>query len=148
MDGYAIRSSDLNTKLATKLKVVGSAYAGRSYKGEIKTGECVRLMTGAVMPVDCDTVIPQELTQHASESSITVPAGAVRAGDNCRLAGEDLTAGKPALRKGKILRPADIGLLASLGIATVSVERRLRVAFFSTGDELRSLGEPLEDGCV
>jgi molybdopterin molybdotransferase len=148
MDGYALRSRDLNTEAPTKLKVVGSIYAGRPYKGEVKTGECVRIMTGALMPIDCDTVIPQELTQHASASSITVPAGAVEAGANCRLAGEDLTAGKPALLKGKVLRPADIGLVASLGIASVSVQRRLRVAFFSTGDELRSPGEPLEDGCV
>jgi molybdopterin molybdotransferase len=79
---------------------------------------------------------------------VTVPAGVVRTGDNRRLKGEDLEAGKPALAKGKIMRPADIGLLASLGIAEVPVQRRLRVAFFSTGDELRSIGEPLDPGCV
>ncbi|MGZ5780282.1 MAG: molybdopterin molybdotransferase MoeA, partial [Burkholderiaceae bacterium] len=148
MDGYALRSSDLLADTAITLKVIGIAYAGKAYSGAINAGECVRIMTGAVMPADCDSVIPQELTQNASESSVTIPANAVKAGGNRRLAGEDLTAGKPALLKGKILRPADIGLLASLGIASVPVQRRLRVAFFSTGDELRSVGEPLPEGCV
>jgi molybdopterin molybdotransferase len=148
MDGYALRSSDLSADAALTLKVIGAAYAGKSYNGTVQTGECVRIMTGAVIPNGCDTVIPQELIQHATESSLMIAAGAVKQGDNCRLAGEDLAAGKPALLKGKILRPADIGLLASLGIANVPVQRRLRVAFFSTGDELRSIGEPLEEGCV
>lgn len=148
MDGYALRSGDLLANAAITLKVIGIVYAGKAYSGAIRAGECVRIMTGAVMPADCDSVIPQELTQHATESSVTIPAGAVKPGDNRRLAGEDLTAGKPALLNGKILRPADIGLLASLGIAAVPVQRRLRVAFFSTGDELRSVGEVLAEGCV
>ncbi|MFX6759676.1 hypothetical protein ABTH30_22535, partial [Acinetobacter baumannii] len=79
---------------------------------------------------------------------VTLPAGRVRPGDNRRLRGEDLALGSVALPRGRVLRPSDIGLLASLGIAEVPVQRRLRVAFFSTGDELRSVGEPLDAGCV
>jgi molybdopterin molybdotransferase len=148
MDGYALRGSELGQDRAAKFKVAGVAYAGRSYDGKVGAGECVRIMTGAVMPADCDTVVPQEFTQSASASSVTIPAGVVKPGDNRRLQGEDLKAGKPALPRGKILRPADLGLLASLGIAEVPIQRRVRVAFFSTGDELRSIGEPLEQGCV
>lgn len=148
MDGYAFRSNDLNDATSPTLKIIGNAYAGRPYNGDVRTGECVRIMTGAVMPADCDTVIPQELAQNASATSIAFPAGAVKTGDNRRLAGEDLAAGMPALCKGKLLRPADIGLLASLGIGPLTVQRRLRVAIFSTGDELRSIDEPLENGCI
>jgi molybdopterin molybdotransferase len=148
MDGYAVRSDDLSAATPATLKVVGTAYAGRTWEGRVGSGECVRIMTGAVMPAECDTVVPQEFTRDSSDASVTIPAGAVRAGDNRRFKGEDLKAGTPALGKGKILRPADLGLLASLGIAEVPVQRRLRVAFFSTGDELRSVGEPLDEGCV
>ncbi len=100
------------------------------------------------MPAGCDTVVPQEFTRDASDSAVTIPPNTVKTGDNRRFAGEDLAAGKAALAAGKILRPADLGLLASLGFAEVPVQRRLRVAFFSTGDELRSVGEPLDAGCV
>jgi molybdopterin molybdotransferase len=148
MDGYALWGTDLTTDGATTLKIVGTAYAGSAFQGDVGTGECVRIMTGAVMPTGCDTVVPQEFTRDASEGAVTIPSGAVKPGDNRRLKGEDLAAGKTALVKGKILRPADIGLLASLGIAEVPVQRKLRVAFFSTGDELRSIGEPLDEGCV
>jgi molybdopterin molybdotransferase len=148
MDGYALRSTDLGADSAVTLKIVGIAYAGRGYDGAVGRSECIRIMTGAVMPVECDTVVPQEFTKNATEASVTIPADVIKAGDNRRFKGEDLQAGKPALSKGKILRPADIGLLASLGIAEVPVQRRLRVAFFSTGDELRSIGEPLDEGCV
>ena len=147
MDGYALRGSELKDS-DLHLNIVGTAYAGRAYDGKVGSGECVRIMTGAVMPAECDTVIPQEFTRDENETGITIPAGSVRSGDNRRLKGEDLAAGTPALQKGKILRPADIGMLASLGIAEVPVQRRLRVAFFSTGDELRSIGEALDEGCV
>lgn len=147
MDGYALRGSDLKPE-AVPLRVVGTAYAGVAYSGAVSSGECVRVMTGAVMPAECDTVVPQEFVQAAPDESVSVPPGILRPGDNRRLKGEDLKAGQPALPRGKILRPADLGLLASLGIAEVAVRRRLRVAFFSTGDELRSVGEPLDEGCV
>src|SRR5205814_3442526 len=110
-------------------------------------GQCLRIMTGAVMPAGLDTVVPQEFTE-AKDGKVVIPPGVVRPGDNRRLAGEDLAAGEAVLRAGRLLRPADIGMLASLGRAEVPVRRRLRVAFFSTGDELRSIGEPLEAGCV
>ncbi len=148
MDGYAFPSNSLRPDESLTFRIIGTAYAGRAYNGIVAHGECVQIMTGGVMPLGCDTVIPQEFTQQASDTSISIPAGSVKAGDNRRCKGEDLTAGKPALSKGKILRPADLGLLASLGIGEVPVHRRLRVAFFSTGDELRSIGEPLDEGCV
>ncbi|MET3117801.1 molybdopterin molybdotransferase [Undibacterium sp. GrIS 1.8] len=172
MDGYAFIGSDLQKKATDNsdptnqtltLKVVGAAYAGRAFEGAVQPGECVRIMTGAVMPSSCDTVIPQEWTVEISDSKqateskqsnlgnlkqIRIPAAQINAGDNRRLKGEDLAIGTTALSKGKILRPADLGLLASLGVAEVAVQRRLRVAIFSTGDELRSLGETLDLGCV
>ena len=148
MDGYALIGSDLSANEPVELKIIGTAFAGRAFDGEVAPGECVRIMTGGVIPTNCDTVIPQEMTFNPNEHHVTVPAGKINIGDNCRLKGEDLSQGKTALLKGKILRPADLGLLASLGIAEAPVQRRLRVAFFSTGDELRSLGEPLDEGCV
>ncbi|MDB5797896.1 MAG: molybdopterin molybdotransferase MoeA [Paucimonas sp.] len=147
MDGFALRGGDLGAD-PVRLRVVGTAFAGRAYAGEVGRGECLRIMTGAVMPAGCDTVVPQEFTRDADEQAVTIPPGVVRTGDNRRFAGEDLAAGQPAVVRGRILRPADLGLLASLGIAEVPVQRRLRVAFFSTGDELRSLGETLDEGCV
>jgi molybdopterin molybdotransferase len=149
MDGYAVRGADLDATQDVTLQVLATTLAGGAvYDAPVQAGQCVRIMTGATMPPECDTVVPQEFTQNASERSVTIPAGVVKPGDNRRLRGEDLAQGKPALRRGKVLRPADIGLLASLGIAEVPVVRRLRVAFFSTGDELRSIGEPLDPGCV
>lgn len=147
MDGYALRGADLAADDRV-FRIVGTAYAGHAHEGVIGEGESVRIMTGAVMPRGCDTVIPQEFTRNGNEVEVIIPAGAVKAGDNRRLAGEDLSIGSIALPKGRIVRPADLGLLASLGIAEVPVQRRLRVAFFSTGDELRSVGEPLDEGCV
>jgi len=105
-------------------------------------------MTGALMPAGFDTVVTQEFVQVAADGTVTVPPGVVRAGDNRRLAGEDLRHGEPALLAGRVLRPADLGLMASLGRAELPVFRQLRVAFFSTGNELRSVGEPLMEGCV
>lgn len=147
MDGYALRGGDLAAAGDTVLTVAGTGFAGAQFSGRVGPGQCVRIMTGAVMPEGLDTVVPQEFTR-ADGERITVPAGVVRAGDNRRLAGEDLAKGEAALKAGRVLRPADLGLLASLGQAEVPVLRRLRVAFFSTGDELRSIGEPLDEGCV
>jgi molybdopterin molybdotransferase len=143
MDGYAVRFADLDQPL----REIGTALAGRPFAGRVAAGECVRIMTGAVMPVGLDAVVPQEFAT-LEDGCVVVPPNVVRSGDNRRLAGEDLAMGEAALSAGRILRPADLGLLASLGLAEVPVFRRLRVAFFSTGDELRSIGEPLDAGCV
>ncbi len=148
MDGYALRSADLSATAPSTFGVAGTSFAGVAFEGTAATGQCVRIMTGAVMPAGFDTVVPQEFVQLGADGSVTVPPGIVQAGDNRRLAGEDLRLGEPALQAGRILRPADLGLMASLGRAEVPVFRRLRVAFFSTGDELRSVGEPLDEGCV
>ena len=148
MDGFALRGSDLDPDAATTLSIVGTVYAGRPSDVVPVPGQCVRIMTGGVMPAGCDTVIPQEHVAATTNTCVTIDPGVIRTGDNRRFAGEDLMAGSPALRAGKVIRPADLGLIASLGIARVPVRRRLRVAFFSTGDELRSIGQPLERGCV
>jgi molybdopterin molybdotransferase len=148
MDGYALHGSDLSPDQPAVLTIVGTSYAGAAHGATVNRGECMRIMTGAIMPDGCDTVVPQEFVQSVSETSVTVPPGAVRTGDNRRFKGEDLKAGSPALQRGRLLRPADIGMLASLGMNEIPVQRRLRVAFFSTGDELRSIGETLDEGCV
>jgi len=148
MDGYALRGGDLPAEGTVTLKVVGVAYAGKPLDIVPDPGECVRIMTGGVMPAGCDSVLPQEFAESATDDTVTLRAGAIRPGDNRRLAGEDLKAGSAALKAGRIIRPADLGLCASLGFAEIPVQRRLRVAFFSTGDELRSIGETLDEGCV
>jgi molybdopterin molybdotransferase len=148
MDGFALRGADLRADAPTTLAVLGTVYAGRPSELVPGPGQCVRIMTGGVMPPGCDSVVPQEHTLDASDTRVTIAPGTLRTGDNRRFAGEDLKAGAPALKKGRVVRPADLGLLASLGVAEVAVQRRLRVAFFSTGDELRSIGEPLDPGCV
>jgi len=148
MDGYALRSADLLGTGDTLIAVAGTAYAGQPFHGTVPPGQGLRIMTGAVMPDGLDTVVPQEFTTTQADGRIGIAAGTVKAGDNRRLRGEDLALGEAALTAGRILTPADLGLLASLGQAEVPVCRRLRVAFFSTGDELRSIGQPLDPGCV
>ena len=145
MDGYAVRFSDLLEK-DTPLREIGTALAGKPFGRKLGAGECVRIMTGAVMPEGADTVVIQEVVQKNGER-ITLPAGQKKA-QNVRYAGEDLKIGTPVLKSGKMLTPADIGLIASLGIGEVKVKRKLRVAFFATGDELASIGAPLKEGEV
>ena len=147
MDGFAFNGASLKANQPLTLQVVGTALAGKAWHGAVAAGQCVKIMTGAVMPEGLDTVVPQELTQF-SDGQITVPAGLVRPGDNRRKLGEDLLQGHDALQKGELIKPAALGLLASLGIATVPVLRRLRVAYFSTGDEILSLGEAPREGAV
>jgi len=142
MDGYAVRFSDLDKPL----KEIGTALAGRPFTGKVGAGECVRIMTGAVMPEGADTVVIQEIVKQEA-GRIVVPSGQKRA-QNVRYAGEDLKVGVAVLQSGKSLRPAELGLIASLGIGEVKVKRRLRVALFATGDELASIGSPLKDGEV
>ena len=146
MDGWAVRSSDLSSSQEVFLKEIGSAFAGRVFPEKVQAGQCVRVMTGAVMPQGTDSVVVQEVCRSEAER-ITIPAGQ-KAGQNVRAAGEDLKAGVAVLRPGQPVRAAELGLIASLGIAEVKVRRRLRVAFFSTGDELSSIGAPLAPGQV
>lgn len=144
MDGYAVRSADLPAAGDTTLRLIGDAFAGHPFAGEVGTGECVRIMTGGVLPRGADTIVIQEDVGRDGED-VRIGAGH-HSGQHVRKAGEDLAVGARVLQGGRRLTPADLGLLASLGIAEVSVWRALRVAFFSTGDELRSLGEPLGEG--
>jgi molybdopterin molybdotransferase len=128
------------------LKVTGTAFAGAPFQGTVKAGECVRIMTGGVVPAGADTIVMQEHVK-AVQDRVTIGPGQTK-GQNLRRAGEDLTAGQIALKRGLLLRPADVGLVASLGIGEVTVYRRLRVAFFSTGDELVSIGTQLKEGQI
>jgi molybdopterin molybdotransferase len=146
MDGFAVRFDDLRQDAETRLRLAGTALAGKPFAGELGPGEALRIMTGAVLPPGADTVIMQERARIA-DGAVMVTAVPKR-GTNTRRAGEDLKRGEPALRKGKALRPAELGLLASLGIGEVTVYRKVRVAFFSTGDELVSIGHPLGPGQI
>ena len=158
MDGYAFDGAQLSARASLKLRVVGTALAGAAWPGVVAPGECVKIMTGAVLPSGLDTVVPQEfvtdspppgsLAPAGEARYITIPAGLLQAGDNRRRLGEDLMQGQAALQQGALLMPAALGLLASLGIEKVSVRRRLRVAYFSTGDEILSLGETPREGSV
>lgn len=146
MDGWAVRFADLAHGSETTLRRVGESFAGKPFDGQLRAGETVRIFTGAVMPSGTDTVVMQERAREVS-TGVAIAAGAVtRAGQNRRFAGEDLKRGAVVFRTGQPVRPAELGMLASLGIGEVSVYRRLRVAFFSTGDELRSVGQPLATG--
>ena len=142
MDGYAVRFADLDQPL----REIGTALAGKPFAGTVGPGQCVRIMTGAVMPSGADTVVIQEIVKREADR-ILVPPGQKRA-QNVRYAGEDLKVGVPVLADGRFLRPAELGLIASLGIGEVRVKRKVRVAFFSTGDELASIGAALKDGEV
>jgi molybdopterin molybdotransferase len=166
MDGYAFDGSQLRENAALELDVVGTAWAGKAWQGDAAgRGQCVKVMTGAIMPAGLDTVVPQEFVSvrraeppvskageegrsDAARTVISIPPRVLRPGDNRRLKGEDLLQGQPALRRGERLTPAACGLVASVGIASVPVMRRLRVAYFSTGDEILSLGEPPREGAV
>jgi molybdopterin molybdotransferase len=147
MDGYAFSGAALAGGAALTLQVVGTALAGKAWKGQLMPGDCVKIMTGAIMPPGLDTVVPQELVT-VGDAAITIPPKLLQPGDNCRMRGEDLMQGKSALLKGELLTPARLGLAASLGLATLPCLRRPRVAYFSTGDEILSLGEAPREGAV
>ncbi len=142
MDGYAFKY----TEASQPLRIIGTAYAGRPFAEKIMNGECVKIMTGAVIPLGADTVVMQEHT-HVENNALNITS-IPKLGANIRLAGEDLSLGQTVLAKGHLMHPADIGLIASLGIAKVLVYRRLKDAFFSTGDELVSVGKPLAEGQI
>jgi len=143
MDGYALKASDIATP---RLKVVGTAFAGKAFDGTVSDGHCVRIMTGAAMPAGTDTVVVQEKT--VTDGEFINISEAPKPQANVRYAGEDLKLGQNVLSRGHLMRPADLGLIASLGIAEVQAYRKLKVAFFSTGDELVGLGHPLKTGQV
>ena len=156
MDGFAFDGAQLQGGAPLRLEVVGTAFAGQAWQGSVGPGQCVKIMTGAVMPAGLDTVVPQEFTKAAADARSTgsgqpvieIPAGLLQPGDNRRFKGEDLMQGRPALLAGERLGPAALGLIASLGLAEARVTRRLRVAYFSTGDEILSLGQPPREGAV
>jgi molybdopterin molybdotransferase len=144
MDGWAFSSADLDELGSATLREVGTSFAGFPYNGEVGRGECVRIFTGGVVPDALDSVVMQERASKALDA-VTLSPGQ-RKGQNVRQAGEDLRVGAVALARGRRVRPAELGLIASLGIGEVTVYRKLRVAFFSTGDELVSIGHPLDPG--
>ncbi|PHM74676.1 molybdopterin molybdotransferase MoeA [Xenorhabdus kozodoii] len=144
MDGYAIRLADLNGNPI--LPMAGKALAGMPFQGEWPAGSCIRIMTGAPIPAGTDAVVMQEQTE-VTETGIrfTYP---VKPGQNIRTIGEDISQNTVVLPKGIRLSTAQLPLIASLGIATVDVVRKLKVALFSTGDELQAIGEPLQAGQI
>ena len=149
MDGYALAGAQLKLGTDTVLTVVGTAWAGRAWRGQAGPGQCVRIMTGAIMPEGLDTVLPQELALLSADGhQLTVPSGRLAAGDNRRLRGEDLRRGQTALAGGSRLGPAQLGLAASLGIERLRVYRRPVVACFSTGDEILAAGQAPREGAV
>ena len=146
MDGYALNSEDLPASGETSLELVGESFAGKPYTGSLGRGQAVRIMTGAVIPAGADTIIMQEQLNREGDSIIIKPGH--RKGDHVRFVGEDMRVGQTILKSGKLITPAELGLLASLGLAEVTVMRKIRVAFFSTGDELKSVGETLRKGQI
>ena len=146
MDGYALHGDTIPKQGTSKIKVVGTAFAGKPYQGEIGQGECIRIMTGAVMPDTTDTVIIQEHVERTDDEILI--DSETKPGSNVRQAGEDIALGDRVLIRGARIRAADIGVIASLGIGEIEVIRKIRVAFFSTGDELCSIGEELRNGNI
>ncbi|MFQ2181178.1 molybdopterin molybdotransferase MoeA [Aeromonas veronii] len=144
MDGYAVRLEDLAS--GTPLIMAGKAFAGQPYQGEWPGGHCVRIMTGAPIPPGTDAVVMQEETQ-ADGDRITFLAQP-EPGQNIRRAGSDIGKGACVLPAGTRLTPREMPLLASLGVASVAVRRPLKVAIFSTGDELKPVGTPLAHGDI
>lgn len=142
MDGYALRAEDLSQPGST-LTLVGQALAGHSFQGELKPGECIRIMTGAQVPASASAVIPQEDTEVQADSPKQIRFQvSAKVGQNIRRQGEELKIGSPVFAVGHRFTPVDIGLLASLGIAEVAVKQQLTIALFSTGDELVQPGQP------
>lgn len=144
MDGYAVRLSDIATD--APLMVAGKAFAGQPYHGEWPAGSCIRIMTGAPVPAGCDAVVMQEETEH-TDAGVRFIAP-VKAGQNIRRRGEDIANGAVVFPAGTRLTVAELPVLASLGIPEVEVVRKIRVALFSTGDELQLPGQPLGDGQI
>lgn len=145
MDGYAIKRADLAD--TDTLPLSGKSFAGQPFEGEWPQGTCIRIMTGAKVPEGCDAVVMQEDTK-VTDAGIQFSDTKIKEGNNIRLTGNDIANGDLVLAKGTRLTPRDIPMIASLGFANVSVYNKPKVAFFSTGDELKPLGEPLEEGQI
>lgn len=145
MDGYAIRIADLNNN--NVLPLAGKSFAGQPLEGEWPKGTCVRIMTGAQIPEGCDAVIMQENTEQ-TEQGVKFNQTDVKPQNNIRPTGDDIRKDDVVLPKGARLTARDIPMIATLGISHVTVVRKPRVAFFSTGDELKPLGKPLEAGQI
>ena len=146
MDGYALSSDDFRLANTSGLPLSGRSMAGHPYGLQLPMGSCVRIMTGAVVPDGADTVVMQEQVE-LNNDRVVFPSN-LKTGNNIRLAGEDLQLGQTVLASGHLLKPADIGLLASLGLTEVTLFRKIRTAFFSTGDELIAGGTPLQPGQI
>jgi molybdopterin molybdotransferase len=146
MDGFSVQAADLDPKGETRLVIVAESLAGRPCPIAPGPGQAVRIMTGAMMPAGHDTVVPRELCRVEGRSLGIPPGQLVRS--NCRMRGEDLRAGQTALGIGTRIGPAELGLIASLGLSEVIVRRRARVAFFSSGDELRGAGQTIAAGQI
>lgn len=153
MDGYAIRADELTTNTQTSqthFKLVGTAYAGQPFHGNLENGECIRIMTGAVVPDSANAVEMQENVDATTEqsSNTVILKQQCSLHNHIRKAGEDIAQGQTIFETGHKLKAVDIGLLASLGVAKVPVYRKLKVAVFSTGDELKSPGQTLSTGDI
>lgn len=145
MDGYAVRCADLNQSMT--LTVAGKAFAGNPFTGEMPVGSCVRIMTGAKIPAQADAVVMQEDVTLNADGSVTFHKQP-KSGENIRRIGEDIQQGAEVLQKGDYYNVASLPLLASLGISQVPVFPRIKVAILSTGDELVSVGESLQEGQI
>ena len=146
MDGYAVHSSDIPPTGTHELTLVGKSLAGKPYASTVPRGSCVRILTGAVLPDGTDTVIMQENVVVTGDR-VTLDARTVK-GDNVRPIGEDCKCGAVLLSAGSLLTPAALGVIASMGIAEIAVTRKLKIAVFMTGDELRTAGETLAPGQI
>ncbi|WP_426416357.1 bifunctional molybdopterin-guanine dinucleotide biosynthesis adaptor protein MobB/molybdopterin molybdotransferase MoeA [Aestuariirhabdus sp. LZHN29] len=146
MDGFALRFTDLNEEGGSCLKLVGEALAGHPFLDAVPEGGAIRIMTGAMMPVGTDTVVMQEIVT-CDDSGVHIPAG-IKQGQNRRRAGEDIALDAVALTSDTLIKAAELGLLASLGVDRVLVKRRLKVAVLSTGDEIRAPGSKLQLGQI
>ena len=147
MDGYAISGADLPTEITQNYQVAGASFAGIPSDESYQKGSVIRIMTGGVMPNGTDCVVPQELVDVHEDGTITIDTNQ-RTGQNVRHPGEDIPKGATVLSKGHKVSAADLGIIASLGKGEIKVLRRPRVAFFSTGDELKSIGETLNEGDI
>ena len=147
MDGYALRAKDISTEGITRLRIIGTSSAGHPFLDSVNEGQCVRVMTGAVMPTGADTVIAQERAER-QDNELRISGHEIDIGNNVRDTAEDIKANTVVVPQGVRISPAELGLIASVGVTEVNVVRRLRVAFFSSGDELRTVGEPLAAGMI